>query len=52
VEFGTDGLSVDTYNGWTEGHAIPPSLEDGDTQLDWLHETIAALRHRWAASTS
>jgi hypothetical protein len=50
VEFGTDGLSVDTWNGNTEGYAIPPTLEDGDIHLEWLHETVAALRERWAAS--
>lgn len=49
VEFATAGLSVDTWNGWTEGYAIPPSQEDGDTHLDWMHDTVAAVRERWAA---
>lgn len=48
VDFATAGLSVDTWNGYTEGYAIPPTEEDGDTHLEWIHGTIAALRERWA----
>jgi hypothetical protein len=33
--------------GYTEGYAIPPTQEDGDTHLEWVHETTAALRERW-----
>ncbi len=50
VEFGTAGLSVDTWNGWTEGYAIPPSEQDGDVHLEWVRATEAALRERWDSS--
>jgi hypothetical protein len=47
LEFATDGLAVDTWNGWTEGYAIPPSEEDGDVHLDWLRGTVADLSRHW-----
>jgi hypothetical protein len=43
VEFGSSGLSVDTWNGYTEGYAIPPTEEDGDVHLKWLRGTIGAV---------
>ena len=49
VEFATAGLSVESWNGWTEGQAIPPSREDGNVHLRWVRETVAATRRRWAA---
>lgn len=48
TEFATDGLTVDTWNGWTEGYAIPPSQEDGRTHLEWVRSTVAAVRRQWA----
>jgi hypothetical protein len=50
LEFATDGLTVDTWNGWTEGYAIPPSEEYGDVHLDWLRATVAALSRQWAVT--
>ena len=50
LEFGSGGLSVDTWNGFTEGYAIPPTEEDGDVHLTWIRSTVAALRRRWATS--
>jgi hypothetical protein len=47
VEFATAGLAVDTWNGWTEAYAIPPSQEDGDVHFEWVRSTVAALRRRW-----
>ena len=44
VRYETDGLSVDTWNGWTEGYAIPPSVEDGSTNLEWVKETVKAIK--------
>jgi hypothetical protein len=49
VEFASAGLSVESWNGWTEGQAIPPSQEDGDRHLRWVRATVAATRKRWAA---
>jgi hypothetical protein len=47
AEFATDGLTVDTWNGWTEGYAIPPSQQDGDRLEQWARATVAAARRRW-----
>lgn len=44
VRYETDGLSVDIWNGWTEGYAIPPSVEDGDANLRWVRETVQAVK--------
>jgi len=44
VRYETDGLSVDIWNGWTEGYAIPPSVEDGNANLDWVKETVKAVK--------
>jgi hypothetical protein len=43
VEYATGGLSMDTWNGWTEGYAIPPSVEDGDVNFQWASEVIRRL---------
>ncbi|GIJ56009.1 hypothetical protein [Virgisporangium aurantiacum] len=47
VEFGTGGVSVDYWNGYSEGSAIPPTEEDGDRHLRWLAETVKLHRARW-----
>jgi hypothetical protein len=47
VEFGKDGLCFDYYNAYTEGAAIPPTIEDGDRHLQWAKATVAANRARW-----
>ncbi len=44
VRYETDGLSVDIWNGWTEGYAIPPSVEEGDVNLRWVRETVQAIK--------
>lgn len=44
VRYETDGLSVDIWNGWTEGYAIPPSVEDGNVNMTWVRETVKAIR--------
>lgn len=44
VRYETDGLSVDIWNGWTEGYAIPPSIEEGDVNLKWVEETVKAIK--------
>jgi len=44
ARYQTDGLSVDIWNGWTEGYAIPPSVEDGDADLEWVKETVRAVK--------
>jgi hypothetical protein len=46
VEFATAGLSLDTWNGWTEGYAIPPSREDGDVHREWARATVRAVRRK------
>jgi hypothetical protein len=48
LEFGNAGLSVDYWNGYSEGSAIPPTIEDGDVHVRWLREVIAAHRGRWS----
>jgi hypothetical protein len=47
LEFASAGLSVDTWNGYSEAHAIPPTIEDGDTHLRWLRGIVETLRQRW-----
>jgi hypothetical protein len=47
VEFGTGGMAVDYWNGWSEGSAIPPSVEEGDAHTRWLAETIKLHADRW-----
>ena len=44
VRYETDGLSIDIWNGWTEGYAIPPSVEDGDVDLRWVRDTVRAIK--------
>ena len=43
ARYGTGGLSIDTWNGWTEGHAIPPSREDGNVHLRWVRDVLRSL---------
>lgn len=43
ARYGSDGLSIDTWNGWTEGYAIPSSQEDGDVHLRWVHDVLRSL---------
>jgi hypothetical protein len=48
LEFGTDGGYFEMSDGWTEGKVFGfPSVEDGDTHVEALHDIVAALRHRW-----
>lgn len=47
LEFATAGLSVDTWNGYSEAHAIVPTVEDGTTHLLWLRDIAHTLRRRW-----
>ncbi len=44
LRYQTDGLSIDTWNGWTEGYAIPPSIEQGDVNLEWVKEAVKAIK--------
>lgn len=44
IRYETDGLSIDIWNGWTEGYAIPPSVEDGSVNLQWVKETVQAVK--------
>jgi hypothetical protein len=48
VLYGTGGVSVDYWNGWTEGAAIPPSEEEGDAHSRWLADVVTRHRARWA----
>jgi hypothetical protein len=48
VVFGDGGLSVDYWNGYSEGSAIPPTLEDGDRHMRWLAEAVKLHRARWS----
>ena len=50
VRYETAGLSIETWNGWTEGYAIPPSVEDGDTHMQWVRQVVAGLRAKWRRS--
>jgi hypothetical protein len=43
----TAGLSIDCWNGWAEGYAIPPSKEEGDVNLKWITDVIQALQAKW-----
>lgn len=47
VKFGNAGFSVDYWNGYSEGAAIPPTKEDGDVHQRWLADVIATHRRRW-----
>jgi hypothetical protein len=46
VEFTTAGLSFDTYNGFTEGQSILPTVEDGDAVTTWACDTARRVRRR------
>ncbi|MEV0385587.1 hypothetical protein [Nonomuraea sp. NPDC050643] len=47
LEFATAGLSVETWNGYSEAHAIVPTVEDGGNHLLWLRDIVLGLRRRW-----
>jgi hypothetical protein len=44
VQYETDGVSFDIWNGWTEGYAIPPSVEEGEVNFQWAKEAIQAVK--------
>ncbi|MBV9469160.1 MAG: hypothetical protein JO316_19720 [Abitibacteriaceae bacterium] len=46
ARYGANGLSIDTWNGWTEGYAIPPSQEDSDVHLRWVREVLHSLPYK------
>jgi hypothetical protein len=46
----TAGLSIDTWNGWTEAYAIPPSVEDGDRLMRWATDVVEAVNRKGARS--
>jgi hypothetical protein len=46
VEFTTAGLSFDTYNGFTEGQSILPTVEDGYAVTTWARDTARAVRRK------
>jgi hypothetical protein len=43
VEFGTDGLVFNSWNGYTEGMAAVPTTEYGDVYFRWLQSMTAPL---------
>jgi len=47
LEFATHGLSVDTWNGYSEGYCIPPTVEDGQRFMLWLRSITLHLNHLW-----
>jgi hypothetical protein len=46
TRYATAGLSFDTYNGFTEGQSILPTVEDGDAVTTWACETVRRVRRR------
>ncbi len=44
IAFGTAGINIDCWNGWSEGYGIPPTLEAGDTDLRWAKGCVEALK--------
>jgi hypothetical protein len=44
LEFAHGGLSVDTFNAYTEGSVIPPTVEDGDVHRAWLRDILRRVR--------
>jgi hypothetical protein len=44
VKYETDGISIDIWNGWTEGYAIPPSKEDGTADFDWARDVVQTVK--------
>jgi hypothetical protein len=44
LEFAHGGLSVDTFNAYTEGSVIPPTVEDGDVHRAWLRDIVRRVR--------
>jgi hypothetical protein len=44
VKYETDGISIDIWNGWTEGYAIPPSIEDGNADTVWAEDVIRTVK--------
>lgn len=43
ARYGAGGLSIDTWNGWVEGHAIPLSQQDGEVHLRWVRDVLSSL---------
>jgi hypothetical protein len=48
LRYETAGMSIDCWNGWTEGYAIPPSVQDGDVHMRWVRQIVGDLRRKWA----
>lgn len=48
LHYATEGLSIDCWNGWAEGYAIPPSREDHDIEMLWATDVIKSLKAEWA----
>ena len=44
LEFAHGGLSVDTFNAYTEGSVIPPTVEAGHVHREWLRDILTRLR--------
>ncbi len=44
LQYASDGLTVDCWNGWTEGYAIPSSTENGDVHMRWVSDIVRRLR--------
>jgi hypothetical protein len=43
VQYGDGGVSIDCWNGWTEGYAIPTSVEDGGVHMKWAKQVVKAV---------
>lgn len=52
VTYENAGLSIDIWNGWSEGHGIPPTIEDGDVHMKWVSDVTEHLNTKWNCPTS
>ena len=43
LKYQTAGISIDLWNGWAEGYAIPPSVEEGNTNFLWVKDVLHSL---------
>jgi len=43
LKYQTAGISIDLWNGWAEGYSIPPSMEEGSTNLEWVQDVLRSL---------
>ncbi len=43
LQYQTAGISIDIWNGWAEGYAIPHSREEGSTNLLWVQDVLRNL---------